>query len=146
MHKMEETPKILTLLGLIIEGVAFLVFVGLDIFVRITGAIPKEEFIEEGMTPEEADLFISAMRILGNIFLVIAILLFIMFIVNFILFRKLMRGQFDEDQAKKIYLYQAIWGGISLSFNTITGVLYLISAVQTHSKRYLISTNNKRGK
>ena len=34
---------------------------------------------------------------------------------------------------KKIYLYQAVWGGINILFNQVTGVLYLISGVSGYS-------------
>lgn len=139
MHKMEETPKILTILGLIIEGLAFLVYVGANIIVRILAAVSKTEWLNEGFTSEDAELMVRALPLLASLFLGIAILLLIMFVINLFIFIRLIKGGYTEDQAKKIYLYQAIWGGISLTFNTISGVLYLISAVQTHSKRYLSS-------
>jgi len=40
-----------------------------------------------------------------------------------------MKGKFTESQAKKVYLYQAIWGGVSFLFNQVTGILYLISGI-----------------
>ena len=134
MHKMEETPKVLTIIGLVVEGLAVLVFAGANVLVRILEAIPKSDLIAEGMTPEEADIFLSSMGVLGTVFIIIGIMLVIMFSVNLFLFTKLIRQKFNVNQAKNVYLYQGIWGGISLSFNTITGVLYIISAVYTHSR------------
>ncbi|HKL60860.1 MAG TPA: hypothetical protein VJY66_00610 [Acholeplasma sp.] len=53
----------------------------------------------------------------------------IVILINLFLFIRLMKGKFTESQAKKVYLYQAIWGGVSFLFNQVTGILYLISGI-----------------
>ncbi len=140
MHHMEDAPRMLTIVGLVVEGLALLVFIAATIIANIVSAIPKEDLLESGWLAQDVDIFLQTATVLVTIFMAIAILLGIMFTVNVFVFRRMMKGQFTESQAKYVYLYQAIWGGISLTFNTITGVLYLISALQTHSKRYALTS------
>ncbi len=138
-HKMEDSARVFTILGLVVEILALFVFIGLYMFTQYLTSITREEYIEAGWLPQDADLLLSLARGFTVVFIIVMILLGIMLIVNLYVFSKLIRGGFTESQARKIYLYQAVWGGVSLTFNTITGVFYLISAVQTHSRRYSIS-------
>ncbi|TVP94915.1 MAG: hypothetical protein EA374_05385 [Acholeplasmatales bacterium] len=133
MHKMENTPKTLTIMGMIVEGMAFLVFVGLTVLTRFLSSIPKEDLINQGFSESDAVLFLNVAAVFYTIFIIIGSVLLVMFIVNLVLFTKLMKGHFTEKQAKQLFVYQAVWGGISLLFNTITGVLYLVSAIQAHT-------------
>ena len=50
-------------------------------------------------------------------------------VLNLVLFIKLIKGTLSEESAHKVYLYQAIYGGITLLSNQIVGILYLISGV-----------------
>lgn len=54
--------------------------------------------------------------------------------VNLVLFTKLLNGKFDEETASKVFLYQAIYGGVNLLFNQLVGVLYLVSGIQGRQK------------
>jgi len=51
-------------------------------------------------------------------------------ILNHILFRKLIKGYLTEKQARNVYLYLAIYGGLYLFSNQILGILYLISGIR----------------
>lgn len=135
MHKMENTPKTLTIMGLIVEGMAFLVFIGLTILASLLSSIPKADLIAQGFSDSDADLFLNVTGVFYTVFIIIGSVLLVMFMVNLVLFTKLMKGHFTEKQAKQLFVYQAVWGGISLLFNTITGVLYLVSAIQAHTSQ-----------
>lgn len=133
MHKMERTPKIITIIGLAFEGLAGLssaLMVGLfSAFENSPGF--SEMFLE--MTPEEIEAYDFIVELVVITLIVFAILFSVMFVINLILFTKLMKGSFTEKQAKKVYLYQAIWGGLSIMINTVTGILYLVSGVQGYN-------------
>ncbi len=144
MHQMEGTPKLLTTVGLVVEGLALIVFVVMTVVANIVAAIPKADLVSSGWTEQDADIFLQSASVFSNAFLSIAILLAVMLLVNLYLFIGLMKGKFANDKVKAIYVYQAIWGGLSLTFNTITGVLYLISAVQTHTKYFPPTSQNHK--
>ena len=129
MHEMENTPKIVTIIGLIFEflGLTGIVFSGwmLRNFDKLPGFdaqsmdIPQSEFNE----------MIRIFDIFSNVVYVIGIVVAFFVLLNAFLFIKLIKGSYTEEQAKKVYLYQAIWGGINLVFNQLTGILYLVSGV-----------------
>ena len=133
MHKIENTPKIITIIGLVLEGLAGLVYTGMAILFSYSGGII--EFLQEAdeMTVEEEEFLQIMMNWMSGLFIVLAILFVVMFFINLYLFTKLIRGSFTDAQAKKVYLYQAIWGGINVLLNTVTGILYLVSGIQGYS-------------
>lgn len=134
MHKMEKTPKIITIIGMILEGISVVVLFGFSVVVRKIQDLPGlGSAIEADMTYQEYSDFIDIMNLLGVVLIVMATVYSIFFIVNLVLFTGLMREKYDEAKAKRIYLYQAIWGGINLLSNQITGILYLISGVQGYN-------------
>ena len=133
MHKMDNTPKILTIIGLALEGLGvFGLLVG-GFIMRNIGSLPFFDAELMQIPQEDLDLMIDLYEIFGGIMIVIGIITVFIFIINLILFIKLMSGKFTEETAKKVYLYQAIWGGLNLLTNTITGILYLVSGVQGRS-------------
>lgn len=129
MHEMDRTPKIVTIIGLVFEGLSvFGIFLGAYILRHIqdfpfmsadTLDVPQDEF----------DLMIDIYMIIADVMFYMGIFLALVFLINILIFPKLIRSKFTEEQAKKAYLYQAIWGGFNLLFNQITGILYLISGV-----------------
>lgn len=135
MHKIQNTNKIVTIVGLALEGLAavstIIAAALIPLFMKSSAFIVE---LEE-MPAEEEEIFNMMITIMTNIMIVFAILFTVMFIINLILFTKLIRGKLTEAQAKKVYLYQAIWGGISVLLNTVTGILYLVSGVQGYSGR-----------
>ena len=133
MHKMDNTPKILTIIGLVLEGLGvFGLLIG-GIIMRNIGDLPFFDAELMQIPQEDLDFMIELYEIFGGIMIVIGIITVFIFIINLILFIKLMSGKFSEETAKKVYLYQAIWGGLNLLTNTITGILYLVSGVQGRS-------------
>ncbi len=136
MHKMENTPMIITIIGLVMEGIAVVVLAGTSIFMlSIKNMVGFRNAIEADLSQEEYLEMIKWMDWIGYFILVMTIVLGVFLILNLYLFPRLMKGKYTEEQAKKIYLYQAIWGGINLVMNQITGVLYLISGVQGYNGR-----------
>ena len=133
MHKIEDTPKIITIIGLVLEGLAGLVYTGMAVLFSYSGGII--EFLQEAdeMTVEEEEFLQIMMNWMSGLFIVLAILFVVMFFINLYLFTKLIRGSYTDAQAKKVYLYQAIWGGINVLLNTVTGILYLVSGIQGYS-------------
>lgn len=133
MHQMDKTPRILTIIGLVFEGIgvpsSFLGAWVMMSFDSLPGSSPEMMNLPQQDFDEVVELFAW----LGEIIFVLAIVMGIVFMVNLILFIKLIKGRYDEETAKKIYLYQAIWGGINVLFNQITAIMYLISGVSGYS-------------
>ena len=127
-HKMDNTNKIVTIIGLVLEGFsAFFLLMFLlvwDQYMRLVS------LAESDMSAEEFEILVDMFDVLHIVVIVTGIILSIAFVVNIVLFSKLVRGRLTEQTAKKVYLYQAIWGGVSLLFNQITGILYLVSGVR----------------
>ena len=73
------------------------------------------------------------MGYLVGILTILAVVISVMFFINLFLFSKLIKGKYTEEQAKRVYLYQAIWGGINVLTNSVTGILYLISGIQGYN-------------
>jgi hypothetical protein len=126
---MDKTPKNITIIGLVFEGVGFLASIFSGIVLRGIESSVLYDIIASDTTPDELDEVISLFLWLGNMLFWLGIFIGVFFIINLFLFTKLIKGQMTEETAKKVYLYQAIWGGINLLFNQITGILYLVSGV-----------------
>jgi len=136
MHKMERTPMIITIIGLVIEAISVIVLHATTILFFNIEKIPGlGSAAEADMSPSEYSELMEFMGFIGYFIMVMAIIYTIFLIVNLILFPGLMKERYTEEKAKKIYLYQAIWGGINLLSNQITGILYLISGVQGYNGR-----------
>lgn len=133
MHEMDRTPKIVTIIGLVLEGLGAISSFVTGLFLVKFENSPLYDIIVIDVSAEELDEMIELISWLGNIAFILGIGMVIVFVVNIYLFSKLIRTKFTEDQAKKVYLYQAIWGGINILFNTIAGILYLISGVTGYS-------------
>ena len=134
MHKMENTPKIITIIGLIMECVAVIVLTATAIFMlSIENINGFRNALEADLTQDEYLEMLKWMDWIGYFILGLTIFLGIFFIINLYLFPRLMSGKYTEEQAKKIYFYQAIWGGINLLSNQITGIMYLISGIQGYN-------------
>jgi hypothetical protein len=126
---MDNTKRIITIIGLIFEGLGVAgTFFGLWIL-RNMERIPSIQLGFEEMTDSEYEATMAVFNLLESIVSVMVIILSILFVISLYLFIKLLKGKYTEEQAKKVYLYQAIWGGINLLSNQITGILYLVSGV-----------------
>ena len=129
-HTMERTPRILTKIGLTLEFLsatfallAYILFENFwnsDFFLKIDPTTTSRELEIIDMIGPYLKIFMLVASIIG----------FIIFIVNYILFSGLYKGKYSTEKARSIYTYQFIWGIIQLFFNTVTGILYLISGNQ----------------
>lgn len=133
MHEMDRTPKIVTIIGLVLEGLGAISSFVTGLFLVNFENSPLYDIIVLDVPTDELDEMIELISWLGSIAFVLGIGMTIIFVVNIYLFSKLMKSKFTEEQAKKVYLYQAIWGGINIIFNTVAGILYLISGVTGYS-------------
>lgn len=129
MHTMDNTKRIITIIGLVFEVISvFGIIFGLW-FMKNFENIPGMSVELASMSPEEYEFMMWVFEISINIMTVLIFIVGLFTVINLYLFTKLIRGKFTEEQAKKVYLYQAIWGGINLLSNQVTGILYLISGV-----------------
>lgn len=136
MHTMERKQKIITIIGMVFEGVSAIVLSITWFFFKNIQKIPGlGSAIEADMSPSEYADLIDFMGFIANFIFVMFLIYTIFFLVNLVLFSGLIKGRYDERKAKNIYLYQAIWGGINLMSNQVTGILYLISGVQGYNGR-----------
>lgn len=129
MHEMERTPRILTIIGLIFDGIALASLWFFGWMFRNIGSFVIFDMMQEDMTPDEWEFMIVIFEWIGNLMFYMAVIFTILFLVNITLFTRLMRGKYNDDKAKNVYLYQAIIGGINLLSNQVTGIMYLISGV-----------------
>ena len=129
-YVMEKTSKTLTIFGLVLEGFAALSSLIAGIVLVNIDRFPFVEEVYVTIPADEEWIFELMTGVIGVVILIIGIVLGIMFTINFILFTKLMKGDYSKETAKKIYKYQIVWGIISLLMNTLTGILYLISGFQ----------------
>ncbi|AIO18381.1 hypothetical protein KQ51_00496 [Candidatus Izimaplasma bacterium HR1] len=129
MHEMDNTKKIITIIGLVFEVISVLAIVfGIWILSNFEN-IPGMDIDLAEMSQAEYDLMMWYFNLMVSILKVMAYVVGAITLINVYLFSRLIGGKYTEQQAKRVYLYQAIWGGINLLSNQITGVLYLISGV-----------------
>lgn len=113
MHRVEDTPRVLTVFGLVVEALVMMTF-------TVIGAL----LLEVDMTW------------LALIFLGLGMLAITMLMINMVIFTKLLKGQYDEPKAALIYRYQAIMGGLMFVYNPVSGALYLFSALLSGGRKY----------
>ena len=133
MHEMDNTKRIITIIGLVFEGIGVAGSFFALWFFRNFENIPGMSVEFESMTDSEYDMMMYFFNLMENIITVMIFVISILFLVSLYLFVNLLRGKYTEEQAKKVYLYQAIWGGVNLLSNQITGILYLVSGVGGYS-------------
>ncbi len=127
---LHQTSKITTIIGLIFEGLGvFGIAMGAALFNMFQSDV-FFDLIAEDFTPAEIQLVTQMFSVFSVVFVVMGFVLFIFFIVNLILFTKLLQGKYTTETAQNVLLYQAIYGGISLFSNQIVGILYLVSGIQ----------------
>jgi len=127
MHKMDSTPKIVTIVGMVLEALGAL---GMFFGAYILGTFMSREFfleLDPTIPLDELDFIINLYGTIASVLTVVGSILIIIFLVNVFLFSSLIRGKFSEETARKIYIYQFVWGIFNVLFNTITGILYIVS-------------------
>lgn len=133
MHEMDNTPKVLTIIALILEGLGSLIIIAMLLLLNLSG------WIDSLYVDMAADLemeianfetlfytYLYVIQVLMSIYVVF-------FIINLVLFIPMIKGKYTNKKARSIYLYQAIWGGFNILSNQIVGILYLVSGVQGRS-------------
>lgn len=133
MHIMDNTKRIITIIGLVFEGLGVVGTVFALWFIRNFENIPGMSAEFETMSDSEYEFMMYIFNLTEDIISILIYVIAVMFLISLYLFVNLMRGKYDEQGAKKVYLYQAIWGGINLLSNQVTGILYLVSGVGGYS-------------
>lgn len=145
MHQAEETSRISTIIGLVFEGIGMFLTLSFSAGITVTNAIDEQLFLDEGFTESEAEMFMNIVDILGIVLLVLGGILLVMFLINLVIFKKLLNGRFNPETAGNVYLYQIIWGAINLFFNQIAGILYLISGIKGKTtQKKLLNDDQKK--
>lgn len=119
---MEKNKKVITIIGLVIEVIGLIGLLASFFILIYVTKIP-------GIFEVDLDHTALLLQLLIDFIFGIIFVWGIVILINLFLFIRLMKGKFTESQAKKVYLYQAIWGGVSFLFNQVTGILYLISGI-----------------
>lgn len=129
LHGMEKTNKLITVIGLCFEGVSLLISLIIAMIIRNFSSLFPFSSSWDLSIEEYGDLttFIESYSYI--LYLIIFIYLIIVSI-NVYLFTKLIYGRFSESTAKKVYMYQMIYGGFTLGSNQLIGILYLISGIR----------------
>jgi len=135
MHQAEETSRLSTIMGLVFEGIGMFLTLSFAAGINVANAIDEQMFLDEGYTQSEAETFMAIVDVLGIVLLVLGGILLVVFLINLVIFKKLLNGRFDRETANNVYLYQIIWGAINLFFNQIAGILYLISGIKGKSSK-----------
>ncbi|MFP4077813.1 MAG: hypothetical protein ACLFUQ_01550 [Candidatus Izemoplasmataceae bacterium] len=135
MHKPEEASKIATVIGLVFDGIGMFGMLAVAAAVNVAEVFTVDLFLDEGLTQSEAELMVDILDVLGVVFFVAGGIFLIVFMVNIVLFTKLINGRFNAEKASKTYLYQIVWGAINLLFNQISGIAHLISGIKGRSTK-----------
>lgn len=130
MHKMNNTPRILSIIGSVFD---FLGVFSLAITAFVFKALFTEEFFEDLVPPEDmAEIreIVELYQIIGNVMIVLAMILGVIFIINLFVNIRLIRGKVPEEKAKTYYTYQLFIGIVLMLMNTISGIVYIISGIK----------------
>lgn len=133
LHKMDRTPRNLTIIGLVFDAVSVVSLSGFAWVFNHLSSFGVYELIREDVSPSEWTYLLGLFDFLSALLMVLAIITIVLFMISVVLFTRLIKGRYDERKAKKVYLYQAIVGGIYLLFNQVTGIMYLISGVMGYN-------------
>ncbi len=129
-HKMESTPKVLTIIGLVLEFLGSLFTLVLYMLFNSVLDINKLIELDPTITEGEIEFLNEFFPFILGFMLVIGIISGILFSINFVVFKGLWSNKITEEQAIKRYNYQFILGIVYLFVNTVVGIVYLISGHQ----------------
>ena len=130
MHKMQDTPKILSIIG---SAMDFLAVFGVGLSAYIFKYAFTEDFFERLAGPDEMDEIqeiLAIYQIIGNIMFVLMLILIVIFLINLIVNLRLITGKLTEQQARVAYTYQLFIGIVLILLNTVAGIVYIISGVK----------------
>ncbi len=126
---MQPIIKIATIVGLITEFFGLIALGILGHFLRNRPEFIDEVIREEELSQSAQELVFWMLDLLGSILGGFVIFLGVVFVINAVLFIKLINERFDEETQHKVFFYQSIWGGINIAFNQAVGIAYLISGL-----------------
>lgn len=136
MHKVKKDSRRLTTVALVFEGLASIGFLfiafGLYLLSDFSLDFLLNIILSDGANPTDplTDLD-SLMLVIIVLFSIVGTIVLPIFIFNFIMFTKLLRGNFSESTANKLYMYQMIYGGLivifSFSLLLVPGICYVLS-------------------
>jgi hypothetical protein len=133
MHEMDSTNKIMSIIGLILDGLGLLSLVTGSIILL---AVFTEDFFlrfDPTIPIDELSLILDMYQIMGMVMLVIAAVKVVFVVVNLIVFTRLIRTKYDEETAMKTYNYMFIYGILNIFMNTVSGILFIIAGYQGKS-------------
>lgn len=134
MPKIPTSVRILTILGLAFQGIGILLTSALFLIIaRLPGffmMILEEAFV----TADELNAFFTVLPFIRVVSIVIIGIQLVFFIINMVLFIPVLQEKKTTEQASTIFLYQAIYGGITLFSNQLVGVVHLISGIIGRNK------------
>lgn len=129
LHQMDQTNRLCTIIGLVFDCITGIITIVIGIVIHnFTTLIPYSA--DWDMDLSEYNSIVSLFNTFGFIYTIITVFVVAVILVNVFLFVSLLRGKFTERIAKKIYLYQAIYGGFALSSNQLVALLYLLSGIR----------------
>ncbi len=132
--RVENISKITSIIGLVFEALGMLAAIGFGIFLFNMPSFFEEIIRAENLPASQEDFLFTMLQIISIVLIVLGSILIIVFFVNLYLFTRMIAGKLNESTLRKVLVYQAIWGGISLAFNQLVGILYLISGLSGLNK------------
>ncbi len=129
MGNVPPVSRACTLVGLIFEGLGLIGLFIAGFFLLNPPQVLINAILEENLPDNQQSLLFFLFDLMGITSVVLGFIVMVVFVINLYLFSGLLKGKFTEEKMKQIALYQAIWGGINLVFNQLTGVLYLVSGI-----------------
>lgn len=129
MTKIPSSSKVLTIIGLVIEGLSFLAMWGITLLLSRIPAWFEETILLFSEDMMEFNQIMNGIPFIRVIVILFSVFISILFIVNLIFFIPTILGKKSETFTSNVFLYQAILGGISLFTNQLLGAIYLISGI-----------------
>ena len=139
-YVVSNVTKICTTIALIFDGISvitltFLIVYFQKLFDLIIEDLNMYPSNVKNQIMEYQDLF-RGLVIIGTI------LSSIFLVINLILFIKLINKKVSLKAAKRITIYQIIYGVISISGNSISAILYLISGISSNTNLRPVITDS----
>ena len=143
---MTSNRKVMTYVGLLLQAY-FLVVVIPNVTVSLSSVFDIIESISY-IDQETHIALLELERVLDQLFFVvnrIKYILFVIFILNSVLFLLLMTNRLSHKQSKYVYVYQGIIGLLFLLIQPIVGVLYIFSGFGGFQSTEIHSINIREG-
>ncbi|XMB66787.1 hypothetical protein RI065_10910 [Mycoplasmatota bacterium zrk1] len=138
-YTVSSITRICTIIGLTFDAVSVIVMTFIifwyqkffDLLVEELNSLPKVNISQ----------FIEYSNLIKVIIIVLTILSALFLVINLILFIKLINKKVTLKAAKRITVYQIVYGVITLTGSTISAILYLISGINSNTNLNPVITN-----